>query len=106
MGATKDETAIPEWAFNRAKVLAKDEAFDGGYTRTHQAFARYIAEHEEPPVDPILLEARKIVAEHCLLETSKRCVMSGERDSWLSVKAAIDALKRGIEISEEEELLI
>ena len=50
----------PAWAFARANELAvkygmedeKGRVFDGPYTRPLQvAFARYIAEHEEPPVE-------------------------------------------------------
>ena len=54
---------VPAWAFARANELAvkygmedeKGRVFDGPYTRPLQvAFARYIAEHEEPPVDPLV----------------------------------------------------
>lgn len=62
---------VPAWAFARANDLAvkygmedeKGRVFDGPYTRPLQvAFARYIAEHEEPPVDE-LYEALKAVVE-------------------------------------------
>ena len=38
---------VPEWAFHRAD----EELGDGVNYRN--AFARYIADHEEPPVDPL-----------------------------------------------------
>lgn len=47
---------IPEWAVKRADDLAY--AADGFYST---AFARYIAEHEQPPVDEDLMLARDIV---------------------------------------------
>ncbi|HET8729512.1 MAG TPA: hypothetical protein VFM34_00165 [Moraxellaceae bacterium] len=45
----------PQWAIDRAYELVGE-----GYAYT--AFARYIAEHEQPPVDPDLLTAREICA--------------------------------------------
>lgn len=45
----------PQWAVDRAYELVGE-----GYAYT--AFARYIAEHEQPPVDPDLLTAREICA--------------------------------------------
>jgi hypothetical protein len=38
---------VPEWAYKRADELM------GDYLHPYSAFARYIAEHEEPPVDPL-----------------------------------------------------
>jgi len=50
---------VPEWAVKRAASMCNAEdvtlnAFD--------AFARYIAEHEQPPVDPDVLAMREILA--------------------------------------------
>lgn len=51
------------------------------------AFARYIEEHEEPPVDPVLLAAR----EHAkMLEpTWSKQIDRGDCDGWRSVMVFI-----------------
>jgi len=46
---------IPEWAFTRVVRLA-NPTWDSDTIRNHPitvAFARYIAQHEQPPVDPL-----------------------------------------------------
>ena len=62
---------IPQWALERAAELANKEmgedylsptSIAGTYVGT--ALARYIAQHEEPPVDPVLKDAREIAAKH------------------------------------------
>lgn len=51
-----DKQTPPEWAFARAQELRNKRGF------THlDAFAAYIAEHEQPPVDRKLLCAREAV---------------------------------------------
>lgn len=62
---------IPQWAKQRACELAnavsgfsqwkRHEVGKVGYP-TLTAFARYIAQHEQPPVDPDLVKAREICA--------------------------------------------
>lgn len=49
-----------DWAYERADALTYDRG--NGFYRT--AFARYIEEHEEPPVDPLLFEAGNIAADY------------------------------------------
>lgn len=49
---------IPEWAKKRAVSIANAEAGFTAWSRVESsfgmlAFARYIAAHEEPPVDPV-----------------------------------------------------
>src|SRR5690606_41335717 len=48
---------IPEWAEKRATDLTSEAMKDGSWLpiggHASAAFARYIAEHEEPPVDPL-----------------------------------------------------
>ena len=65
---------IPHWAKERACELANKESgrhswfpadCNQGYTSL-TALARYIAEHEEPPVDQDLIKAREICARVCL----------------------------------------
>ena len=62
-------TEIPQWALEKAHGLLKVECgltphFER-YTRSSEpvtAFARYIAQHEQPPVDPDVIAVREIVA--------------------------------------------
>ena len=66
---------IPHWALDKA---AKNGGWEGwehfsrvwyettGPNKLCIAFARYIAEHEEPPVDQDLIKAREICARVCL----------------------------------------
>ena len=52
-----DKPTPPDWAFARAQELRNKRGF------THlDAFAAYIAEHEQPPVDRKLLCAREAMA--------------------------------------------
>jgi hypothetical protein len=86
---------IPEWAVEKAHGLLKVE---GGisprfetYPRTSvpvRALARYIAEHEDPPVDPLIAEADSIAHDHG--------VCFGH-----SKQAIHAALRRGIEIGKQ-----
>lgn len=49
--AGNDPAPIPQWAIDRANELAQTESHH--YPHGHaMAFARYIAQHEQPPVDP------------------------------------------------------
>ena len=51
---------IPQWAFDRAvQEVAADERYPGIYLKP---FARYIAQHEQPPVDPDVIAVREILA--------------------------------------------
>ena len=81
--------------------------------RTHHInhkFAAYIAEKEEPPVDPLLEEAREICARLYERESSKTLAKGyreGKYDHELESAAsalciALAALKRGIEIGRGE----
>ena len=50
-----DNEKVPEWALERAVDLYRHDpvaSSDIAVVYKH-AFARYIAEHEEPPVDPV-----------------------------------------------------
>lgn len=104
-------TDIPKWAAERAVELVDQEAphrftVAAGWVGcpsnpTITAFARYIAEHEQPPVDPLLVEARKIIAKHFErdgLSSAARDARAGKSDHVAAVKAAYEALRRGIEI--------
>lgn len=60
--------------------------------------ARYIAEHEEAPVDPLLIEARDICAHESDVDLCALKYRNGDWDYTVTVKAAYSALRRGIEI--------
>lgn len=93
----------PQWAMDKALALRerendRDSDWDIVVTR---AFARYIAEHEEPPVDPLLIEAREIAAETWRNAGSIRYadnIEAGRRDGANDVVIALAALRRGVEI--------
>lgn len=98
---------IPEWAWKRAATLAYDDCGEASVsvirdTSIGRAFAAYIMGHEQPLVDPLLLEARRIVEEKY---RSRGCpstadsVIGGRYDDDVSVKVALTALRRGIELS-------
>lgn len=87
------------WVEEHAPDLAKMGV--GKWETPIECFARYIAQHEEPPVDPLLIEARELAAKHYeqvgsyILADATR---SGERDSLGLIKVIAEALRRGIEL--------
>lgn len=86
------EQNVPEWAGVKARKLISEE--NGSWThydRSWTAFARYIAEHEEEPADPLLVEAREIADAYRLNLSAMPTVG----------KALQAALRRGIELSKE-----
>ena len=88
---------IPQWAFARAQQLGSEWGLPGGCNLT--GLARYISEREQPPVDPLLIEARSLVASRnggCV--SYLRAVMDGQDDDSDAVKNCVIALRRGIEI--------
>lgn len=99
---------IPQWALERAAELANKEAGVAGFTAAYmteadlgRAFASYIAQHEEPPVDPLLIEAREIVARHedsLGFDEDAKSTRAGDVDSCESVQFTLTGLRRGIEL--------
>ncbi|WP_324695442.1 hypothetical protein [Novosphingobium sp. RL4] len=103
------EQLPPEWAIERAielgdnppspnvkQVVESPHAYHG-----YIAFARYIAEHEEAPVDPLLIEARALVAARyndSFGAEHKAATLAGEDDSSEPIRNCLIALRRGIEI--------
>lgn len=63
-------------------------------------FARYIEKNEEAPVDPLLVEARELIAKE--LDVSNpggaQEFREGQRDHTAALRATLAALHRGIEI--------
>ena len=62
---------IPQWALDRAANVACYDSWSGlcnlcsddsGIRRIVYMLARYIAQHEQPPIDPDLVKAREICA--------------------------------------------
>lgn len=91
---------VPEWALERAVDLYHRETFfssDIAVIYKH-ALARYIAEHEEPPVDPLRAAMDEAYDE-------------GERYGWsdeANRQNFVDAVrrnlaKRGIELARKED---
>lgn len=78
----KDE--IAEWAIDRANALRDAESSDS----MRNAFARYIMQHEEAPVDPLVLEAERLAQEYA--------------DEFNQIIIIHEVLKRGIELGKQE----
>lgn len=98
---------VPEWAMKRVQELT-GEYWQPPIARQHPvsvAFARYIAAHEEAPVDPLLIEAREIVASwherFPNLGYKPSSYRDGRRDDSPEITQALAALRRGIELARE-----
>ena len=100
------DSTPPEWALDRAEaILFPDRRtiflMRGGSVL--QNLALYVAAHEEPPVDPLLIEAREIVANADVSRTLNQTMAIREgRGGERQVEIALAALKRGIELAEEQ----
>jgi len=108
-----DNKEPPDWAMVRAAELAgvgkievTANAFAQACSQMQVGFARYIAAHEEAPVDPLLIEAREICAQYWerggnpIARDIARDYRNGihdEDDERLTPVLA--ALKRGIELA-------
>lgn len=96
-----DTDLPPYWAIEKARQKQESEVLmkDPPCGPLLRAFARYIAEHEEAPVDPLVLEARTLV--ECTIHWSPqtdRNLQAGKNDASNEMKVALAALRRGIEI--------
>lgn len=103
----------PDWAIKRVSVLANIALVPVMLVKANPdsykmllAFARYIASKEEAPVDLLVLEARRIAAEHTYRPETEsfQDVLEGRQDHTLCVKTARAALKRGMELAKWEEV--
>lgn len=109
---------VPEWAKNKARNLFSEElgvVGPGSDTTSiyRHAFARYIVEHEEAPVDPLLIEAREMFAERhtvggidlfrgstfCKYGAANDSIRSGGYDNHGTMLLLVAALKRGMELA-------
>lgn len=92
---------IPEWALERAAEEANKAAcIPGAWNKNSieslnigRAFAAYIAENEEPPVDPDLIRARDICAELAQYQNTKIGYRNGTYDSGVAMRATLKVLK-------------
>ena len=89
---------VPQWAIERVHELSANGITD--------AFARYIASKEEPPVDPLMVAAREIVAttQHNWPDSPWHLnqvarLRVGAEDKSLVVMAAYEGIKRGMELA-------
>lgn len=105
---------IPEWALrefcDRAGLdyrLVFSNMGDVPLRAAAKAGGKLIAEHEEPPVDPLLIEAREIAATHAEKQDYKKDfianIRSGNWDNDDEVQVPLAALKRGIKIGKGEQ---
>lgn len=71
-----------------------------------RALMLHIAEHEEPPVDPLLVEAREISAEHsrvCGQFEQAAEYRAGKWDDGATMRKVLIALRRGMELASTKE---
>lgn len=61
-------------------------------------YRRLVVEGWEPPVDPLLIEAREICAAIFVEDE----FFSGNRDEGLEMGVALDALRRGMELATQD----
>lgn len=102
-------TDIPKWAIERACDLINDQTTSRPYslkadvrTPSVVAMARYISQHEEPPVDPDLLTAREILAkeykgEGWVSHADQAAILKGDRDNTFIIRAVVAGIKAGKE---------
>lgn len=105
---------IPQWAEKRARELADAETSIGcvgdtpnllAFSAFKLAFTRYIAQHEQEPVDPAIAEAIELVAAlnerqgyHSTAAMIRNGTSASPRDK-ADVDLAAFALKRGMELA-------
>ena len=102
-----------EWACKHAAEIVGAEYYAVEWVKPHTSFdkamvsfARYIEEHEDEPVDPLLVEAREIVKATLTPERHKRCncrqeIDAGKWDDGQKVRATLAGIKRGITLTKE-----
>jgi len=92
---------VPDWALERAKELHR--AAGGATTPMAHAFARYIAAHEEAPVDPVdhaIEGALSFAAADSIFSVNDELFQSDGADLREFIAKFRDQLsKRGIELA-------
>lgn len=85
-----DQPMPADWAIRRAKE-------ETGEQYLLDAFARYIEKHEQPPVDPDVLDVRRILAANSVFGSLLReMFLNGSRDNlpeFLNVLAEYKKIK-------------
>jgi hypothetical protein len=97
---------IPKWAFARVSELTGKNKSS---MQVFEDFARYIAEHEKPPLEPLLEEARKVLCQWATDTFGPRSPIAtnysrGDNDGDSNSVLALAALKRGMELAERPTL--
>ncbi len=91
---------IPQWAFDLVDALADKgrslRKIRHDYTIVDHAFARYIMQHEKPPVDKDVLAVREILAEASFEKGSSLYneYMNGNRGNDPHVQDALAAYRK------------
>jgi hypothetical protein len=100
------------WAVKRALEICCDpsqqehparEAASG--SPVIRAFAHYIETHEAPPPDPLLDEARDVIArcqETVGMAGAAKATRQGKCDNQMSMRFTLEAIRRGIELGKQE----
>lgn len=79
---------VPEWAVKRVRDLTTDI----GYTWL-DAFARYVAAHEDEPVDPVILKARELAKPWLIYDHYS--IDAGDHDDVPAMAAIREAIEFG-----------
>lgn len=88
---------IPQWAMARAYDLCAAEGQSGWHPDATRVFACYIAQHEQPPVDPDVIAVREIAAAGHEAEggmTAAETIRSGGYDDRRSFQASLAAYRK------------
>lgn len=87
---------IPQWAKNKVFYLTGLMQYDPGsnIAGVVDAFARYIMQHEEPPVDKDVLAVREILASQWMPGPTYDAYIDGEEDAYESFQDALAAYRK------------
>ena len=104
-------TDIPQWVWGEIDRRAGDPTpkttmgWAAHCDRLRCLAAELIAEHEQPPVDPLLIEARELAASEraraAIGQFTESEYRAGLADDTPIINLTLTALKRGIEIERE-----
>ena len=100
----------PQWAIDEAKKRVSDEFFriKGHHVSMNldnipvKLLAHHIAKYETPPIDPDLIEARKVASTRKSDFVTPEEYLSGKRDNYVDVVSALAGIKRGRELQAEQ----
>jgi len=91
---------VPVWALTKAKRIRDEGYLRGDNNTITEVFARYIAEHEQPPIDPLVNEAIELVVSEAITRTDNQLAAIRNRQAGNDkVELALRALRRGIELA-------